>query len=408
MGSYYMPPSSPFAGANLNLRPDYYQRPPSRTTVVEQVQTDIYPSLPSPTVAKNFVLSTSTTTTSTTSAVRVYKTYLQWKAESKATTADYQCNGFPSPVAWVYVEGHDIPPNAIVGGVDRRGPWHIARSFYEGSMELGKAARHLRLGACISFHGKERDVDAYEVLVEVNFPTRWVYQPVQPAPVVLSPVPVLPAKIRTSFAEFKLVVLIDDSDSMDGGLWLQARDALAGVVEFSRQKGGESIDIYCLNNPKYRLDLRTELDVRNFFDSIAPDGQTPLGAKLRQILDIYVPRIEEPSYNHKPISILVITDGRPTDDPGPVIIDFARRLDARQVPLHKLRLQFVQIGSDPDASEALRELDDDLGPMHGVRDMVDTVTFDGDHPEIHTDFLVKVLLGQSAIEAKLQSPAIRY
>ena len=43
---------------------------------------------------------------------------------------------------------------------------------------------------------------------------------------------------------------------MDGGLWLQARDALAGVAEFSRQKGGESNDIYCLNNPKYRLDLR--------------------------------------------------------------------------------------------------------------------------------------------------------
>ena len=42
---------------------------------------------------------------------------------------------------------------------------------------------------------------------------------------------------------------------MDGGLWLQARDALAGVAEFSRQKGGESIDIYCLNNPKYSLDL---------------------------------------------------------------------------------------------------------------------------------------------------------
>jgi hypothetical protein len=77
-------------------------------------------------------------------------------------------------------------------------------------------------------------------------------------------------------SEFKLVVLIDDSDSvsfeqllvtdllklyfsplkMDGGLWFQARDALAGVAESSRQNGGESIDIYCLNNPKYSLDLR--------------------------------------------------------------------------------------------------------------------------------------------------------
>ena len=36
--------------------------------------------------------------------------------------------------------------------------------------------------------------------------------------------------------------------------------------------------------------------------------------------------------------------------------------------------------------------------------MVDTVTFNSDHPEIHTEFLVKVLLGQSANEAKHQSP----
>ena len=43
---------------------------------------------------------------------------------------------------------------------------------------------------------------------------------------------------------------------MEGSLWLEARDALAGVAEFSRQRGGEGLDIYCLNNSKYRLDLR--------------------------------------------------------------------------------------------------------------------------------------------------------
>ena len=78
-------------------------------------------------------------------------------------------------------------------------------------------------------------------------------------------------------SEFKLVVIIDDSDSvsleqvllmtdllklylfplkMEGGLWLQARDALAGIAEISRQRGGESIDMYCLNNTKSSLDLR--------------------------------------------------------------------------------------------------------------------------------------------------------
>ena len=68
--------------------------------------------------------------------------------------------------------------------------------FLNSFIELGKAGRHFRLGACISYHGKERDVshpsfviplffslkkyiqiDAYEVLVEANLPSRWVYKP---------------------------------------------------------------------------------------------------------------------------------------------------------------------------------------------------------------------------------------
>ncbi len=72
-------------------------------------------------------------------------------------------------------------------------------------------------------------------------------------------------------------MIIDDSDSvslekllvtdllkpyfppslkMGGNLWFEARDALAGVAETSRLKGGEGLDIYCLNHPKFRLDLR--------------------------------------------------------------------------------------------------------------------------------------------------------
>jgi hypothetical protein len=43
---------------------------------------------------------------------------------------------------------------------------------------------------------------------------------------------------------------------MDGKLWAEARDALAGVAELSSTKGGEGLDIYCLNNPKYQLNLR--------------------------------------------------------------------------------------------------------------------------------------------------------
>ena len=132
---------------------------------------------------------------------------------------------------------------------------------------------------------------------------------------------------------------------MGGGLWIEARDALAGVAELCRLKGGEGLDIFCLNSPKYQLDLRvrswpscivkgtyfrqTEGEVFEYFNDIVPEGyyvrpfcnfvahattgQTPTGYKLRQILDAYVPRIENPTLHHKPISILVITDGVPSE-----------------------------------------------------------------------------------------------
>lgn len=50
-----------------------------------------------------------------------------------------------------------------------------------------------------------------------------------------------------------------------------------------------------------------------------------------------------------------------------MIVNFARRLDAKNVPLRQLGIQFVQIGDDPDATAALKELDDKLSPTHGVR-----------------------------------------
>lgn len=42
-------------------------------------------------------------------------------------------------------------------------------------------------------------------------------------------------------------------------------------------------------------------------------------------------------------------------------------MDVKNVPLGQFGIQFVQIGDDPDATEALKELDERLGPANGVR-----------------------------------------
>ena len=85
---------------------------------------------------------------------------------------------------------------------------------------------------------------------------------------------------------------------MDGALWSEARDALADVAELSRVKGGECLDIYCLNSPKYRLDIRvsrlssslskaqtyldqTEGEVHRFFNEIVPEGYHPRCLHIR-------------------------------------------------------------------------------------------------------------------------------
>ena len=59
--------------------------------------------------------------------------------------------------------------------------------------------------------------------------------------------------------------------------------------------------------------------------------------------------------------------GAATDDPAPIIVQAGKRLDARAFPLSQVGIQFVQIGNDPDAAEALRELDDDLEKVYKIR-----------------------------------------
>ena len=93
----------------------------------------------------------------------------------------------------------------------------------------------------------------------------------------------------------------------------------------------------------------------------------------------------------KPVNFLVITDGAPTDDPESVIVTAARRLDAGRFPINQVGIQFIQIGDDPSATEALRELDDDLAKNYGIRDIVDTTPYTGHSLDATT--LTKILLG---------------
>jgi hypothetical protein len=144
----------------------------------------------------------------------------------------------------------------------------------------------------------------------------------------------------------------------------------------------------------------------------------------------------------KPVNFIIVTDGESSnlqnrlrynhiltssigDDPRPVIMTAARRLDRLHAPLTQARfclhllglpnmrstqvgIQFVQIGTDPRATAFLKELDDDLQGAHDIRvrcytnsssflflisikqDIVDTTPYDG---LLSAETLIKALLG---------------
>lgn len=94
----------------------------------------------------------------------------------------------------------------------------------------------------------------------------------------------------------------------------------------------------------------------------------------------------------KPLNIIVITDGMPTDDPESVIIAAARKLDQLEAPAWQVGIQFFQVGNEIGATEALKELDDGLAEMGNVRDMVDTVPFAAGQ-RLSADRILKVVLG---------------
>ena len=130
MANYY--PSTPFSGAVRSSTPDTNQRPPSvlmeklslypnDVNVYASAQPIASPVQPYPMPAARFSGRSHSPRPESPAQIgkpspgwsipqgpesplpvqRTFKTFLQWKAEAQATTADYQRNGFPSPVAWV-------------------------------------------------------------------------------------------------------------------------------------------------------------------------------------------------------------------------------------------------------------------------------------------------------------------
>lgn len=186
---------------------------------------------------------------------------------------------------------------------------------------------------------------------------------------------------------------------MAGRSWRETAAALETITPICVAHDADGIDIHFLNtkDSPHFSNVTSAATVREIFTSVRPYGGTPTGQRLNQLLKPYLRRYGAAPETTKPLNIIVITDGEPSDDVESPIIAAAKKLDKLDAPAWQVGIQFFQVGREPGAREQLKALDDDLADIAGddeLRDMVDTVPFKGEgDSELTAEGIMKVVLG---------------
>jgi hypothetical protein len=223
-------------------------------------------------------------------------------------------------------------------------------------------------------------------------------------------------------AQFDTILLVDDSGSMQGGRWTEACEALEAIARVSAKYDEDGLDLYFLNhrstaNPNPPpgkgsggyYGIKTKDDVTDLFNRVRPAGYTPTRAAIMRIMMPYLAAYEKAAttgqqMDIRPLNIIVITDGSPTDPLAEGLTYIAEQLDRLHAPPSQVGIQFFQIGNDRTATLALKALDDDLRTDQNkkVRDYIDTVTWDDQHGhKLSPDTILKTVLG--AVNRKLDN-----
>lgn len=223
-------------------------------------------------------------------------------------------------------------------------------------------------------------------------------------------------------SKFDTIFLIDDSGSMAGRSWRETKQAMKEILPIIFSHDQDGPDIYFMNHRSNdvgspeepwkatsgyrnviretgRTSMREQFTVEELFTMTQPRGATPTGTRLGHILRPYMKAYAEQVRATgdeaclTPLNIIVVTDGVPSDDVESVIVQVAGKLDALGAPPWQVGIQFFQVGNEPGAAEGLRQLDDDISSYGGgVRDIVDTTTFD-DGRCLSSDGILKAVLG---------------
>lgn len=195
-------------------------------------------------------------------------------------------------------------------------------------------------------------------------------------------------------AKYDFVVMIDKSGSMTstdcpGGKsrWQFAQEYAESIARECAKFDSDGIDVVLFAGTPKLIGGTTPEKVAQIFKENSPAGSTDTAAALQLVFDEY--NRKKAVGTAKPVIIVCITDGEPTDQKA---VDNAIIAQTKKMTEDgEMGIQFVQIGKDAGARAFLKHLDDDLQAAGAVYDIVDTKN-DAEMEEISiTDLLVQAI-----------------
>jgi uncharacterized protein with von Willebrand factor type A (vWA) domain len=173
-------------------------------------------------------------------------------------------------------------------------------------------------------------------------------------------------------------LILDKSGSMStrdqlGGKsrWQAAQESTVALASKCEEFDPDGITVYTFSSKFRRYENVTAAKVEQIFRENEPVGGTNLTAVLQDAINNYFQR---PSQGRTKAgeTILVVTDGEPDDRKSvfEVIIQATKQLQSDE----ELAISFIQVGSDPQARQFLKALDEQLMSVGAKFDIVDTVT----------------------------------
>lgn len=180
--------------------------------------------------------------------------------------------------------------------------------------------------------------------------------------------------------KYDIILLLDKSGSMSEKLgnstrWKVAKEATVALARKCMEFDDDGITVipFAGNFKEYKnVDGGDEI-VNKIFNENEPSGSTDTAKVLKHVIDGYF--AAKAAGEAKPIIVICITDGEPTDEKA--LIDVIVAATKKMQVDEEIGISFLQIGNDPSATKFLKMLDDDLESKYKAAfDIVDTKTFE--------------------------------